>query len=162
MSDGLFSFARTRAVMIKEFIQLRRDRTTFMMMMLMPLMQLILFGYAIETDPKHLPTAVLAQDQSQFARSFLEGLKNSSYFSIDKIILSEHEGHRLLQEGSMQFVVTIPEGFGRDLIRGTRPQILIEADATDPVAIAGALSAVSGVLSTVFNHDLTGPLSALQ
>jgi ABC-2 type transport system permease protein len=162
MSWSGFSFPRMRAVMMKEFIQLRRDRTTFMMMLLIPLMQLILFGYAIETDPKNLPTGVIAQDHSQFARSFLAGLKNSSYFSIDRDVTSEEEGHRLLQEGSMQFIVTIPEGFGRDLVRGAHPQILVEADATDPVAISGALAALNGVLDTVFNHDLKGPLTALR
>ncbi len=162
MKRGRFSFHRMFAVMVKEFIQLRRDRTTFMMMLLMPLMQLILFGYAIETDPKHLPTAVIAQDHSQFARSFLAGLNNSAYFSIDRTVTSEEEGKRLLQEGTMQFVVTIPEGFGRDLVRGDHPQILIEADATDPVAIAGAMGSVSGILESAFSHDMTGPLASLQ
>ena len=161
MKDG-FSFRRMRAVMFKEFIQLRRDKTTFGMILFVPLMQLTLFGYAINTDPKHLPAAVLSRDESQFARSFVSGLENSQYFSIDRSVASEEEGRLLLHQGIVQFVVTIPEHFGRDLVRGARPQILIEADATDPIATAGALAAVSGIVDTAIGHDLTGSLAALK
>ena len=161
MKDG-FSFRRMRAIMMKEFIQLRRDKTTFGMILFIPLMQLTLFGYAINTDPKHLPAAVLSRDESQFARSFVAGLENSQYFSIDRMIGSEDEGRLLLRQGTVQFVVTIPEHFGRDLVRGTRPQVLIEADATDPIATAGALAAVSVVVDTAIGHDLTGSLSSLK
>ena len=156
MTDSGLSFRRMRAVMMKEFIQLKRDRTTFSMILFVPLMQLTLFGYAINTDPKHLPAAVLSRDESQFARSFVTGLKNSEYFSIDRAISTEEEGRLLLQQGTVQFVVTIPEHFGRDLVRGTHPEVLIEADATDPIATAGALGAVSGIVDTAIGHDLTG------
>ncbi|TAL38767.1 MAG: ABC transporter permease [Alphaproteobacteria bacterium] len=157
-----FSFSRMRAVMIKEFIQLRRDRTTFSMILIVPLMQLILFGYAINTDPKHLPAAVNSRDQSEFARSLVAGLKNSEYFSIDRMVNSEEESRLLLRQGKVQFVITIPEHFGRELTRGTRPKILIEADATDPLATTGALGAVSGIVDTAIGHDLKGPLSSLK
>ncbi len=161
MNDG-FSFRRMRAVLVKEFIQLRRDKTTFGMILFIPFMQLLLFGYAINTDPKHLPAAVLARDDSPFARSFVAGLENSEYFSIDRGVTSEEEALLLLRRGTMQFIVTIPENFGRDLVRGTRPQVLIEADATDPIATAGAIAAVSGIVDTAIGHDLTGPLAHLK
>jgi ABC-2 type transport system permease protein len=161
MKDG-FSFRRMKAVMIKELTQLRRDRTTFGMILFIPLMQLVLFGYAINTDPKHLPAAVLARDNSEFARSFVAGLQNSEYFSINKSVTSEEEARLLLRRGTMQFIITIPENFGRDLVRGTHPQVLIEADATDPIATAGALAAVSGVVDTAIGHDLKGSLSGLK
>ena len=152
------SFRRIRAVMIKEFTQLRRDRTTFSMILFVPLMQLVLFGYAINTDPKHLPTAMLVRDHSEFARSFTAGLGNSGYFSIERNVASEEEARLLLRQGVVQFVVTIPENFGRDLVRGTRPQVLIEADATDPIATAGAISSVEGI--RILDNDLKGALSA--
>jgi ABC-2 type transport system permease protein len=157
-----FSFSRMRAVMVKEFTQLRRDKTTFSMILFVPLMQLVLFGYAINTDPKHLPTAVLSRDQSEFSRSFVAGLKNSEYFAIEQMVNSEDESRLLLRQGKVQFVITIPEHFGRDLTRGTRPKILIEADATDPLATAGALGAVSGIVDIAVGHDLKGPLAALK
>lgn len=156
-----FSFSRMRAIMGKEFTQLLRDRITFRMIIVIPIMQLLIFGYAINSDPKHLPTAVLAQDHSQFARTLVAGLKNSEYFSIDYEIASPAQGQELLQQGAVQFVVTIPEGFGRDIVRGTQPEMLIEADATDPIAAATALAAVPGVLQTALAHDLTGPLAPL-
>jgi ABC-2 type transport system permease protein len=161
VKDG-FSFRRMSAVMVKELIQLRRDRTTFGMILFIPLMQLLLFGYAINTDPKHLPAAVLARDDSTFSRSFVAGLENSEYFSIDKSVNSEEQARLLLRRGTMQFIITIPENFGRDLVRGTRPQVLIEADATDPIATAGAIAAVSGIVDTAIGHDLIGPLARLK
>ncbi|MBI3441580.1 MAG: ABC transporter permease, partial [Proteobacteria bacterium] len=148
--------------MAKEFIQLLRDRTTFSMIIMIPLMQLLLFGYALNTDPKHMPTALLIRDHSIFSRSFLAGLKNSEYFDITREATSEEEANFLIQEGKVLFVVSIPENFGRDLVRGTRPAILVEADATDPVATGGALGALNGILTTVLNRDLTGQLSSLR
>ncbi|MDR3423862.1 MAG: ABC transporter permease [Alphaproteobacteria bacterium] len=156
------SLRRAWAILAKEFIQLRRDRPTLAMMIMIPVIQLLLFGYAINTDPKHMPTAVLAEDHSLFARSFVAGLKNSDYFSIDREISSAAEGKRLLQIGSVQFVVTVPQNFARDLVRGDKPNILIEADATDPTASAGALSAVSGLMQTMIDKDLKGPLAFLK
>ena len=162
MSGKYFSFTRMFAVMRKEFIQLRRDRTTMGMILFIPLMQLVMFGYAINTDPKHLPTAVIARDHSPFARSLVASLEKTDYFSIDRSITSEEEARKLLQQGRVQFVVTIPEGFGRDIVRGERPRVVIEADATDPIASAGAISAANGMLETAFDHDLTGTLSHLN
>jgi ABC-2 type transport system permease protein len=150
-----------RAVMAKEFIQLLRDRTTFSMIVMIPIMQLLLFGYAINTDPKHLPAALLIQDNSVFARSFTRGLENSEYFKIARVA-SEKEADLLMQQGRVQFIINIPENFGRDIVRGVRPAVLIEADASDPVAAAGALAAASGVLPIVLAHDLTGPLATLK
>lgn len=159
---SLFSFRRTKAIMAKEFIQLLRDRTTFSMIVMIPVMQLMLFGYAINTDPKHMPTALLVQDHSVFSRSIIAGLENSEYFHITGSISSEREANLLIQQGKVQFVVNIPAHFERDLVRGTRPAILIEADATDPVAVSGAGGAIGGILATVLNHDLTGPLATLK
>lgn len=156
-----FSFRRIRAIMAKEFTQLRRDRMTFRMILMIPIMQLFIFGYAINSDPKHLPAALLAQDHSQFARTIEAGLKNSDYFNIEREVHSDAEGKELLQQGAVQFVITIPENFGRDLVRGSRPQMLIEADATDPIASSGALGAAQGILETALAHDLIGPLAKL-
>jgi ABC-2 type transport system permease protein len=157
----LFSFRRALAILIKEFTQLGRDSVTLRMIVLIPIIQLLLFGYALNTDPKHLPTAVLSQDNSLLARSVLAGLNNTEYFSIDYIIDSEPQGHALLQQGAVLFVITIPQNFERSLIRKEKPNILIEADASDPVATSGALAAANGMLNTVLAHDLTGALSNL-
>jgi len=156
------SLRRMSAMMVKELRQLRRDRSTFGMMILVPIMQLLLFGYAINTDPKHMPTAVLAQDHSLFSRSFIVGLKNSEYFLIQKEAASEDEGRLLLQEGKVQFVITIPENFERDIVRGTKPALLIEADATDPTASASALAAVNGVVTKIVREDFQGALTKLK
>lgn len=156
------SLRRIGAVLIKEFQQLRRDRPTLAIMIMIPIVQLMLFGYAINTDPKHMPTAVLAQDHSTFARSIVAGLKNSDYFSIAREITSEAEGRALLQKGEMQFVITLPENFERSLVRGEKPSLLIETDATDPTASANALAALSGIVTLVIQHEMTGPLSSLK
>jgi len=156
------SLRRTWAMMIKELTQLRRDRATFATMLLVPIMQLLLFGYAINTDPKNLPTAVLAQDHSLFSRSIIAGLKNSEYFLIDKETDSEAEARLLLQQGQEQFVITIPENFERDIVRGEKPALLIEADATDPTASANALSAVAGIVDQIVKQDFPGALAHLQ
>ncbi|MET0217514.1 MAG: ABC transporter permease [Burkholderiales bacterium] len=157
-----FSWARIGAMLAKEFIQLRRDRLTFAMMVGIPLIQLVLFGYAINTDPKHLPTAVLSADQSPFSRSFVRALENSGYFQIVEGIDSEAEANRLLAMGDVQFVVTIPENFSRKLQRGERPPILVEADATDPAATSNALAALLNLNQTALTRDLNGSLGQLQ
>jgi ABC-2 type transport system permease protein len=157
-----FSLRRARAILIKEFTQLGRDSVTLRMIVFIPILQLLLFGYALNTDPKGLPTAVLSQDNSLIARSVLAGLKNTEYFSIDYSIDSQQQGHTLLQQGAVLFVITIPQNFERDLIRQQHPKILIETDASDPVATSGALAAANGMLSTVLTHDLKGTLSKLQ
>lgn len=156
------SWRRLKAIMVKEFTQLRRDRSTFAMIIMIPIFQLLLFGYAINSDPRHMPTAILAQDHSIMARSFVAALKNSDYFSIQKEITTTREARNLLQKGGMQFVVTIPEGFQRDLVRGTKPTILIEGDATDPMAMSGALGSMRQILAESLQHDVKGVLSYLD
>ncbi len=156
------SAGRLMAVMVKEFIQMRRDRLTFAMMVGVPILQLILFGFAINSDPKALPTAVLVADSSPFARTLVAAMENSRYFAITRTAASEAEIDRLLAEGEVQFAVTIPTGFARDLQRGTRPVLLVEADATDPAATSNALSALSTIARQALNPDLTGPLAALR
>src|SRR6185503_539966 len=138
-----FSFARFWAVLTKEFVQMRRDRLTFAMMVGIPILQLVLFGFAINADPKSLPTAVLVADHSEFARSFVRALENSGYFRVERRIATEQEAERALAEGEVQFVLTVPENFARKLVRGERPVLLVEADATDPAATSNALSALA-------------------
>jgi len=157
-----FNFRRFGAVVLKEFIQMRRDRLTFGMMIGVPMIQLILFGFAINSNPKHLPTAVYAADNSVFSRTFIQGLCNSSYFDIVREAHSPVEINRLLAENTVQFAVTIPVDFSRKLLRGEHPDLLLEADATDPTAVGYAIAAVSGLTTTILNRDLTGPLMHLQ
>lgn len=159
--SDFFSPPRFRAIVIKEFIQMRRDRLTFGMMVGIPLMQLILFGYAINSDPKHLPTAVLLADHGSQARTLLNALKNSAYFDFVKQVESEAEADELVECGKVIFVVSIPENFSRDLVRGARPVMLIEADATDPAATSNAIGALHNLTSTVLANDLKGPLAGL-
>jgi ABC-2 type transport system permease protein len=156
------SWSRWIGIIVKEFIQLKRDRLTFGMVVGIPILQIILFGYAINTDPKQLPAAVLDADHSLFGRTLLQGLKNSSYLKIDREVSSEAEAERLIARGEVQFVVTVPEDFGRKLVRGEKPSILIEADATDPSATGNALAAVTGVVRTALARDLQGALHTLS
>src|SRR5207247_1311802 len=123
--------------------------------------QLVLFGYAINSDPKHLPTAALISDRSEFSRSILAGLRNSEYFAFIGEAANEAEANRMLADGTAQFVVTIPADFSLRLVRGDRPAILVEADATDPSATGNAIAAVNQLAQTVLVHDLTGPLAPL-
>ncbi|MFA5040625.1 MAG: ABC transporter permease [Bdellovibrionales bacterium] len=156
------SLRRIGAVLVKELRQLRRDRPTLSMIVMIPLVQLLLFGYAIDTNPKHMPTTLLIKDDSPFARSFVQGLKNTEYFKVDGDTFSEDAAKALLQKGLTQFVITVPENFGRDLVRGQKPAVLIEADAADPTASASALASVSGVVDAVIRSDLSGPLGYLK
>ncbi len=158
---GSFSTARWWGVVLKEFLQLRRDRVTFAMMIGVPLMQMTLFGFAINSDPKHLPTAVVVGDESEFTRSFLAEMRNSDYFDIVSTLPNEESARQALARGSVQFVLNIPVNFTRDLIKGARPSLLIEADATDPTAIGTALSALPSLAQGVLQKDLTGALSSL-
>ena len=156
-----FSFARWWSIVRKEFLQLRRDRITFAMMIGVPILQMILFGYAINSDPKHLPTAVISADDSEFTRSFIAAMRNSSYFEIVSTLPDEESARRALAQGKVQFVLVIPAGFTRDLIKSARPSLLVEADATDPTAIGTALAALPLLAQTVLQRDLTGALSHL-
>jgi ABC-2 type transport system permease protein len=144
-------------MVIKEFIQLRRDRISFAMIMMIPLVQLLLFGYAINTNPRDLPTAVLLQEHSDAGRSILAALENTRYFKVTHIARNEHEFDRLLASGTVLFAIEIPAGFERTLRRGERPAVLIAADATDPVASGPALSSLAGVVQTALRHDRAIP-----
>jgi ABC-2 type transport system permease protein len=155
------SLQRMRAMFVKEFIQLRRDRVTFAMIIGIPLIQLMLFGYAINTDPKHLPTALLIKDDGPLARSFVAALHATDYFHIVRIANGERDVDHLILSNQAQFVIEIPPDFDRRLIRGERPAILVVADATDPTATVGAIAAVTGVVSSAFDRELTGPLAPL-
>ncbi|MDB6169675.1 MAG: ybhR [Verrucomicrobia bacterium] len=157
-----FTFHRFWAIVLKEFIQMKRDRVTFGMMVGIPLMQLMLFGFAINSDPKHLPTAIRAADQGPFTRSFVEALRQSDYFKLVRETDSEAEAARLLQLGEVQFVINIPPDFSRRLLRGERPTVLIEADATDPAASGPALAAARSLAAGILDRDLTGPLARLR
>ncbi|MBK6999685.1 MAG: ABC-2 transporter permease [Rhodoferax sp.] len=153
------SFARMLAVMRKEFIQLRRDRLTFAMMIGIPLIQLTLFGFAINGDPRHLPTVVVAGEQSAAARSITAALTHSNYFDIVSTASTAGEADHMLATGLAQFSVTIPADFTRKLVRGERPQLLLDADATDPTATGNAISALTQMAPTLLRYDLTGPLA---
>jgi len=162
MKRDYFSASRCLAVLFKEFVQMRRDRLTFAIMVGIPLIQLTLFGFAINSDPKDLPTAVLSADHGLFTRSLVRGLENSGYFKVTRQLRSEAEANRLLQLGEVQFVVNIPADFTRRLQRGERPAVLVEADATDPVATGNAITALFNLRERVFTHDLKGPLQSLR
>src|SRR6266850_1449674 len=145
---------RSYAMVVKEFIQLRRDRVSFAMIVMIPVMQLLLFGYAINTTPRHLPTAVLIQEDSDLARSVLKAMENTSYFRFTREVHSVAEFDDLLQSGKVLFGVEIPRGFERAVRRGDRPALLVAADATDPVAAGSALGSLGMVVQTALAHDL--------
>ncbi|GAB7022152.1 ABC transporter permease [Salidesulfovibrio brasiliensis] len=161
MSLNLFSFSRFAAMTAKEFVQMRRDRLTFAMMIGIPLIQLILFGYAINSDPRHLPTAILDADHSPYSRSIVAAMQTSSYFDVDTMLTSRAEADEALRLGQEQFVLTIPQNFGRKLMRGEQPVLLIEADATDPSATAGAIAALREITTSAIRRDLQGAFSSL-
>ncbi|BEV01373.1 ABC transporter permease [Novosphingobium olei] len=150
---------RILAMIFKEIRQMTRDRGTVGMMLAMPLIQLMIFGFAINNDPRALPMAVEVNDVSPFARSVVAALRNTSYFRVTRVIDAPGEGERLLARGEVQFVVTVPVDFGRDLVRGARPQLLVTADATDPAATGNALSSVEQAVAGALSHDLIGPLA---
>ncbi|HEY0599241.1 ABC transporter permease [Brevundimonas sp.] len=156
----MLSLTRTWAVMAKEFVQLTRDRLTYAMILALPIVQLLLFGYAINDDPRHLPTAVLVQDNGGFSRSILTAMNNSGYFDIVLQARSQSELDRALERGEAQFAVIIPADFTRRVVRGDAAQILVEADATDPSATSGAVAALASLPTQALNRDLTGPLAA--
>lgn len=160
--NDIFSFSRFSAIVLKEFIQMRRDKVTFLMMVMIPLIQLILFGYAINSDPKHLPTAVLSMDTGTYSRSIIAALKESDYFDIVHEARTEAETSELLDSGDVQFVLEIPVDFSRRLLRGDRPQLLLQADATDPAATGNALATVSMLGAQALDRDLKGVGSDLK
>lgn len=157
-----FSPTRLRGIIVKEFTQMRRDRLTFAMMLGIPLLQLLLFGFAINSDPRHLPAALLLADDGPQARTVVNALKNSSYYDFVKQVRTEREGHDLLARGEVLFVMNVPQSFSRDLLRGDKPSLLIEADATDPAATVGALGSLGSVLNNALRNDLKGTLDFLN
>lgn len=152
------SLIRIWAILLKEFIQLKRDRVTLQMIIGIPIMQLIIFGYAINSDPRYLPTAMVIQDNGIIARNIVSGLKNSEYFDFIEQAQSPDKAKQMLQEGEITFVITIPEDFSRNLIRKNKPSILIEADATDPIAISGALGNINTIIKQALKKDKYGSL----
>ena len=155
------SAARLWAVMRKEFTQLRRDRLTFAMMIGVPLLQLTLFGYAINGDPRQLPTAVVALDQGPLVRSIVRAAQNSGYFQITDVV-SDSEAERLIANGSVQFALVFPADFSARLTRGEKPAMAVYVDATDPAATGQAVAALQQLPATALAHDLQGVLAPLR
>ena len=158
---GGFSFARFTAVLVKEFIQMRRDRVTFGMMIGIPIMQLFMFGFAINSDPHHLPTLVEINDSGPVTRALIWGMKNSDYFDFTGTAGNAADGEAALRDGSANFVVVVPTDFEKDLVRGRKPSVLLAADATDPSATGGAVAALSGIVAEAVRQTMTGPLASL-
>ena len=154
-----FSATRVFAVMIKEFKQLSRDRLTYAMMLAMPVVQLLLFGYAINSEPRHLPTALLVQEDTIFARSITSALRNSAYFDLTAQARTPAELDDMIRRGEVQFAVTIPGDFTRRVVRGDQAQMLVEVDATDPAATGPALAALAALPTQALGADLTGALA---
>ncbi|MES3026652.1 MAG: ABC transporter permease [Pseudomonadota bacterium] len=154
-----FSATRVFAVMIKEFKQLSRDRLTYAMMLAMPVVQLLLFGYAINSEPRHLPTALLVQEDTIFARSITSALRNSAYFDLTAQARTPAELDDMIRRGEVQFAVTIPGDFSRRVVRGDQAQMLVEVDATDPAATGPALAALAALPTQALGADLTGALA---
>ena len=153
------SWSRWVGIMLKEFIQLMRDRLTFGMIIGIPVLQLVLFGFAINTDPKHLPTAVLSNDDSPYARRLVAAMRNSGYFAIEDSVHTEADARALMERGQVQFVLTIPGDFTRRLVRGESPRLALEADASDPTAVNNAVAAMQVIVSTALSRDLAGALA---
>lgn len=147
---------------MKEFLQLKRDKVTFAMMVGIPIIQLALFGFAINTDPKHLPTAIISADSSEFTRTFISAMKTSEYFDIKDEFTDETSAAEALKQGKIQFILTIPPDFTHKLLRTETPSILLEADATDPIAASAALSSVGFIAAQVGVKDFGGTFAHLK
>ena len=155
------SWARVFAVFLKELVQMRRDRPTFAIMIMMPVMQLVLFGYAINTDPRHMPAVVEMREDGPMTRAFLASLTQSSFVDVVAVTRRAEDGEAMIRSGQATFLISIPEGFERRMVRGERPQIMIAADASDPVAASGALSAIERIAQSAFASEFNGPLAYL-
>ncbi len=153
------SLSRFLAVLFKEFIQMRRDHITFGMMIGLPIVQLMLFGFAINADPRHLPTLVELGDNGPISRAVIAGMQNSSYFDFAGVVTGTAAGEEALRRGDANFVIVIPPGFERDVVRGRSPELLVAADASDPSATGGAVAALSGIVNVAIAETLTGPLA---
>lgn len=156
------SWQRLLAIFIKEFQQMLRDRLTFAMAIGVPILQLVLFGYAINTDPKGLPTVLVSADHGALARSLSATLQNTGYFRIVHSAASEREAEAWIESGQAQFMVVIPNDFTQRVLRGEQPAVLVEVDATDPSASGNAIAALGSVAGQALAHDLKGPLASLN
>lgn len=157
-----FSFARLWGLIVKEFTQFKRDRSTFVMVISLPIIQLTLFGLAINTNPKYLPTALINFDSGPFSRTLIHELENTQYFRFDHYPNSESEANRLMATHQVLFTLNIPSDFSRKLVRGEKPAALLEVDGTDPVSVAYAVSASTTLMTNIFQYDLLGPLKDLS
>ncbi len=156
-----YSLARISAILTKEFIQMRRDRMTFAMMIGIPILQLILFSFAINSDPRHLPSAIIDRDHSAFSRAVVTAFANSTYVDFVMAPQTPEEAEKAMLAGQINFIFEIPEHFGRDIARGGRPQMLIIADATDPSAASGALAAAGEIINTGLAREFSSALAGL-
>ncbi|MDR3474932.1 MAG: ABC transporter permease [Devosia sp.] len=159
-SRGL-SMGRFTAVLIKEFIQMRRDRVTFGMMVGIPVFLLLLFGFAINTDPRHMPTLIEANDSGPLTRAIIGDMSNSTYFDFQGTVSGQAAAEKALRQGVASFVLVIPQDFERDVIRGRRPVLLVTADASDPTSVGGAVAALQNIVQSAIGQVLTGPLQAV-
>lgn len=157
-----FSMLRVRALVTKEFIQILRDHSTFGIIFMMPIIQLLLYGYAINTNPRMLPTALVSADNSEYVRDIVTALQNTQYFKITEQPATEAEAEDLMAKGQVQFIIEIPQQFTRSILRGDQPSMLIIADATDPVAVGNALASINRVNQTALNRDLSDAPGQLQ
>ncbi len=162
MSSTHFSFFRLWALIAKEFAQFKRDRSTFAMIISLPIVQLILFGLAINTNPKYLPSALINFDNGSFSRTLIHELENTQYFKFDHYPASEEAAQKLMETHQVLFTLTIPSNFSWQLVRGKHPSALLEVDGTDPVSVAYAVAASNGLMGNVFQYDLQGPLDSLN
>ncbi len=160
MNPVTSALKRLLAMIIKEARQIRRDPLTMGMMFVIPIMQLVLFGYAINADPKGLPTAVLSYDNSPLSRAIIRAIGTTGYFSEAGPVNSESAANALMQAGEVQFLITIPDGFFRHVVRKEKAQIAVEADATDPSTVAPAIAAINAAIAQTLNAELQGPLAA--
>ena len=140
---------------------MRRDRATIGMTVALPLVQLFLFGFAINTNPHHLPTAFLSAEHSPYERAIAAAMVNTGYFDLREYT-SDDEANRAMAEGRVLFVLRIPPGFSRDVDQGLGPSILLEADATDGTAIGSATAAILGVVPGALSRDLTAAMRAVS
>lgn len=157
-----FSFFRLWGLIVKEFLQFKRDYTSFVMIISMPVIQLIIFGLAINTNPKNLPTALINSDPGPYARTLIQGMENTGYFKFDHFPASEDEAKKLIETHQVLFTLNIPSDFSRQFVRGKQPQALLEVDGTDPVSVAYAVAASAGMMPNLFQYDVVGPLGFLQ
>lgn len=157
-----YPFLRLWSILKKELIQIKRDYGTYMFLIIIPFIEVILFGNIINTDAKNLPTVILAHDNSQFSNSLIQGFKNTGYFKIMNVTSNDDLAEQMIQSGTAQFVITIPNDFAADIIKNKHPHVLVEGDASDPVAVGNAFNAANTLANTVLNRDLQGALGYLK